>query len=111
MDECLICKKHYTQGGKCMADKKNCLLFENEPRGKVIREDFKVNLLKSKNAETPIFKSGSRITIVDNGRDIEMKVIRINWINLNTGMCSISADYHESDMPQCKKKKMFKIVK
>lgn len=35
--ECLTCKKHYTQGGKCSLEHDNCLLYENEPRGKMIR--------------------------------------------------------------------------
>lgn len=54
MDECLICKRHYTQGGKCLASKKNCLLFEEEPRGKMIRGTFRVEM--NMNAETVIIK-------------------------------------------------------
>ena len=112
MDECLICKKHYTQGGKCMSDKKNCLLFEEEPRGKMIRGDFIINILDNENAETPILKYNARIVVNDSGRNIEMTVIKINWINLETGMCGMSADYHESEMPKCEiKKKILKIIK
>lgn len=112
MDDCLICKKHYSQGGKCCCNKKNCLLFKEEPKGKMIRGDFIINILNSNNAESPILKYDSKIIINDSGRDIEMTVIKINWINLRTGMCSISADYHESEMPKCEvKKKILKIVK
>ena len=112
MDNCLICKKHYSQGGKCSCNKKNCLLFDEEPRGKMIRGDFLINILQSSCAETPILKYDSKIVIDDDGRSIEMTVIKINWINLQTGMCNISADYHESEMQKCEiKKKIFKIVK
>lgn len=45
MDDCLICKKHYSQGGKCCCNKKNCLLFKEEPKGKMIRGDFIINIL------------------------------------------------------------------
>lgn len=112
MDDCLICKKHYTQGGKCCCDKKNCLLFEEEPRGKMIRGEFQIDIFDSENAETPLLKYGSKISVDDNGTRIEMNVIKIKWINLQTGKCGISADYHEKDMPKCeKRKKIFKIVK
>lgn len=111
MDECLICKKHYSQGGKCCCRKKNCLLFEEEPRGKVIRAEFIINIFDSGNVETPILKYNSKIVIDDNGRNIEMTAIKINWINVNTGMCSIFADYHESEIPRCEVKKIFKLIK
>lgn len=112
MDECLICKKHYTQGGKCCCDKKNCILFEEEPRGKMIRGEFQINIFDSKYAKTPILKYGSKISVDDNGIYIDMTVIKVNWINLRTGKCGISADYHEKEMPRCeKKKKIFKVVK
>lgn len=112
MADCELCKKHYSQGGKCSCNKKNCLFFDEEPRGKMIRGDFVINIFDSENAETPILKYNSKIVVNDSGRDIEMTVIKINWINLHTGRCSISADYHESEMPKCEiKKKIFKIVK
>lgn len=112
MDECLICKKHYTQGGKCCCDKKNCLLFEEEPKGKMIRGEFQIDIFDSEYAETPIIRNGSKITIDDKGNYIEMTVMEIDWINLKTGRCCIAADYHENEMPRCeKKKKIFKVVK
>lgn len=112
MDECLICKKHYSQGGKCIENKKNCLLFDEEPKGKMVRGNFTINIFNNGNAETPILKYDSKIVINDGGKNIEMTVIKINWINLSTGMCNISADYHENEMPKCEiKKKKFKIIK
>lgn len=111
MDDCLICKKHYTQNGKCSCNKKNCLLFEEEPRGRMVRGDFKFSIF-GEEKETPILKYNSKIMIEEHGKSIELTVIKINWINLNTGICSVSADYHESEMPKCeKRKKIFQIIK
>ncbi len=42
--ECLICKRHYTQGGTCCANKKNCLLFEKEEKGKMIHGTFCIEI-------------------------------------------------------------------
>lgn len=112
MSECLICKNHYTQGGKCHLERKNCLLFEEEPRGKMLRGKFQIDIFESEYAETPILKYGSKIRVDDNGICVDMTVIKVNWINLRTGKCRISADYHEKEMPRCeKKKKIFKVVK
>lgn len=35
--ECLTCKKHYSQGGDCWEHKRNCLYYDKEPRGKMMR--------------------------------------------------------------------------
>lgn len=111
MSECLICKNHYMQGGKCHLERKNCLLFEEEPRGKMLRGEFRINIFRE-DYQTLILKYNSKIMAEEKGKIIELTVIKINWINMNTGICSISADYHEKDMPRCeKKKKIFKVVK
>lgn len=55
---CDTCKKSYSQGGRCMENKKNCLHYEEEPRGKMIRTTLSFRLDSS--AETPIIRYGSR---------------------------------------------------
>ncbi len=49
-------------------------------------------------AETPVIKPGSIINIEENEKVIELKVIRINWINLDTMTCNIEAFYHEKEV-------------
>lgn len=110
MDECLICKKHYTQGGTCCANKKNCLLFEEEPGGKMIRGTFCIEM--DMNAVTAVIKPHSSVSLTDkNGRNFKALVVKINWVNMRNFIMSIDADYHEIDMPLCeKKKKLFKLL-
>lgn len=106
--DCRTCKKHYSQVGRCMGNKENCLFYENEPRGKMIRTtlSFEMNNM----AETPIIKYNSKVIFEDNGKDIEMTIIKINWINLKTMICNVDVEYHENEMPHFEKVKMFKIV-
>ena len=107
--ECLTCKKHFSQGGNCMENKHNCLMYDEEPRGRILRTNimFKID----NNAETPIIKYGSKVKFIDNGKEIEMTIININWVNLETMICSVEADYYELEKPYCEKKKIFKIIK
>lgn len=107
--DCDTCKKHYSQGGRCMENKKNCLYYEEEPRGKMIRTTLSFCLDSS--AETPIIKYGSKVIFDDNGKSVEMTIIKINWINLETMICNIDAEYHEMEKPRFEKRKNFKIVK
>jgi hypothetical protein len=106
--ECLICKKHYSQGGRCMANKSNCLLFEEESRGKVIRTSLKFEIIQ--NAEIPLIKPHNKIIFSDNGKKIECEIIKINWINMENYIVSVEVDYHENEMPSCEKRKLFKLV-
>lgn len=107
--ECLTCKKHISQGGKCYSNKKNCLLYENEPRGKMIRTNITFEL--GENYETKLIKFGEPILFEENGKTIEMVCIKINWINLEKMTCNIAAEYHENETPKFEMKKKFKIVK
>lgn len=107
-DECLICKKHHTQSGKCWGNKENCLFYEEEQRGKMIRTNFSFNI--DILTDTPIIKSNSKIIIDDSGKDVEMVIIKINSVNLDTRICNVTAEYHESEKPIFERKKMFKIV-
>ena len=108
--ECFTCKKHISQFGNCMEGKKNCLLYDEEPRGKMIRTTITFNMDCS--VETPIIKYGAKVIFVDdNGKEVEMIIIKINWINLDRMTCNVDVNYHENEMPIFEKKKRFKIVK
>lgn len=108
-DECLRCKKHYTQGGTCQLSKNNCLMFEEEPRGKMIRTNvrFRVDIT----GETPVIKRDAKINFVDTkGKAVEMTVIKINSLDLNERLCSVTVDYHENETPLFERKKYFKLL-
>lgn len=106
---CNTCKKHYTQSGKCTENKKNCLFYEEEPRGKMIRTTLSFEM--DNRAETPIIKYNSKVIFEEDGKDIEMAIIKINWINLKTMICNVDVEYHENEKPHFEKIKMFTIVK
>ena len=38
--KCLTCKKHWSQGGRCSENVRNCLHYEEEPRGKMVRTEL-----------------------------------------------------------------------
>lgn len=107
-EECLTCKKHYSQGGKCWENKRNCLFYEVEPRGKMVRTNITFGIDVS--AETPVLKYNSHIAFEEDGETIEMVCIKINWVNLKTRRCNIDAEYHENEKPRFEKRKMFKII-
>ena len=91
-----------------MENKNNCLFYLEEPRGKMLRSNFSFIILED--AETPVIKPGSIINIEENGKVIELKVIRINWINLNTMTCNIEAFYHEKEAPISVRRKNFRVI-
>lgn len=107
--DCTTCKKHYTQGGNCREQKQSCLFYDEEEKGKMIQTTFSFKM--DSLAETPIITQGSKVMIQDNSCNIEITIIRINWINLKTMMCNVDAYYHENEKPHCEKIKSFKIVK
>ena len=91
-----------------MENKNNCLFYLEEPRGKMLRSNFSFIILED--VETPVIKPGSIINIEENGKVIELKVIRINWINLNTMTCNIEAFYHEKEAPISVRRKNFRVI-
>ena len=111
-DECLICKKHYTQGGDCYLEKRNCIMYENEPRGKMVRTNITLDLGFCPIPQiTPRFEFGETICLTDDLGDWEVKCIKINWIDLSTREFNITAEYHENDRPNReKKKRVFWVV-
>jgi hypothetical protein len=108
-NECLICKKHYSQSGKCSSDRKNCLLFEEEPRGKMIRTELTFSI--DAEPETPLIKYNSKVAFEDKGKAVEMTIIKINWLDLSRRICNVTAEYHEKEMPYFERKAMFKLVR
>lgn len=108
-EECLKCKKHYSQGGKCSLNKKNCLSYDEEPRGKMIRTDFSF-YLNDKEVKTPIIKYNSKVLFDDNGKEIEMVIIKIISLDINKRICSITAEYHENEKPYFERRKLFKVM-
>lgn len=107
-NECLICKKHFSQSGTCTYKKINCLLFEEEPRGKKLRGTFKFRI--DAQAETKIIKPHEWTEFDDNGKEFDAEIIRINYIDMASGIISVEADYYESEMPRSEKRKRFKVM-
>lgn len=111
MEECVTCKKHYTQGGDCYEyRRKNCLLYEYEPKGKMISTKIKFPIDSTLDFETPIIKSGEKIVLEDKGNAVEALVNRVVLINLDERCCLIEISYHENEMPSFEMKKLFRIV-
>ena len=110
MDECLICKKYFTQEGKCYGGHRNCLMFEEEEKGKMLRTTFQFEIVND--AKTPIIKRGNYITVAEkSGRSYVIRISNINWVNMDTFIIRVDADYHEKDMPRKELIKQFRIVK
>lgn len=65
--DCSRCQHHYSQNGKCMENKNNCLFYLEEPRGKMLRSNFSFTILED--AETPVIKPGSIINIEERRLD------------------------------------------
>lgn len=55
--DCSECQHHYSQNGKCIENKNNCLYYLEEPRGKMLRTNFSFTILAD--AETPVIKPGA----------------------------------------------------
>ena len=60
--DCSECQHHYSQNGKCIENKNNCLYYLEEPRGKMLRTNFSFTILAD--AETPVIKPGAMINTV-----------------------------------------------
>ena len=106
--ECLTCKKHFSQGGRCFENVRNCLHYDEEPRGKMVRTELTFRI--DADVETPVIKFGEKILVSDGSKAVEMTVIKINWIKLRDMLCNVSADYHENEMPRFEKTKKFNVV-
>lgn len=108
-DECLICKKHFTQEGRCMDNRRNCLAFEEEPRGKKIQKKIEINIIQS----ATMVKYGERIELTNNGFDAFVEVIKIDYVDLDAYTLGLTVSMFEKDEPflfQEDKSSRFKVI-
>lgn len=82
--KCLTCKKHWSQGGRCSENVRNCLHYEEEPRGKMVRTELSFRM--DAEAETPVVRFGEKILVSDGSKAVEMTVARST--GLIFGICS-----------------------
>lgn len=108
--ECYLCKKHFSQGGKCTEIRQNCLLYENEPRGKMVHTKIKVKIDSLYGFATPVLKTGEKIILEDKTNDVEAMVNNIEKIDLNERFCVLNISYHEMEAPSFDRKKLFRII-
>lgn len=91
MDECLICKKHFSQGGKCNGNRRNCLAFEEEPRGKMIYTTLDIEFCP----EMPVWvKYNEKVILAD---DREFTILDIIAVNFAENFVRVRGCYHESE--------------
>lgn len=108
--ECELCKKSYTQGGRCMDNKRNCLMFEEEPRGKMKRA--KILLPFDFDGVYGTVKCFNEVTLIADGCEFQATVIKITEVNIDKAEIYMEIDYHEKDWePKSERVKKFKIVK
>lgn len=107
--ECLTCKKHYSQGGDCWEHKRNCLYYEKEPRGKMMRTTFSFEM--KSDAENTLIKQGEKLIIDDRYKEIEITIIKINWVDMENMVCNVTGKYHENEEPMYERKKKFRVVR
>lgn len=101
MNDCLICKKHHTQHGDCWLNIKNCLLFDEEPRGEILYKDF---CIEFNPFDTSVIKEDNFVE-TENGKEI--KVIRIKEVDLSRRLIHIEGGYYESEFaPEIKRGKL-----
>ena len=110
--DCSECQHHYSRNGKCIENKNsneaevsNCI-----NNGNVFGGEEAAGITILADAETPVIKPGAIINIEENGRTIGLKVIRINWINLDTMTCNIEAFYHDKEAPIFVRRKNFRVI-
>lgn len=107
--ECEYCKRYLFQGGKCFAHKRNCILFEREPRGRVKRTTIIIPFDFDHVYET--IKTRSNITITEGSKEVEVMVVKILEIDINEGKIRMEVDYHEKDWtPKSERLKKFKVL-
>lgn len=107
--ECLTCKKHYSQGGDCWEHKRNCLYYDKEPRGKMMRTTFSFEMISD--AENTLIKQGEKLIINYSGKEIEITIIKINWVEMENMVCNVTGMYHENEEPMHEKIKKFRVVR
>lgn len=108
-NECLICKHHFTQSGKCNEEKRNCLQFENEVRGEIVYKTviFEIPYPYSKKIEI-----GKKYKFIGDSQEFEAEVISISYIDFTKQTMRIKIAYHANDwISKEDRKKYFSIIK
>lgn len=107
--ECEYCKKYVMQGGRCYERKRNCILFDPEPRGKMIRRTVKITFdLDGSYGKVECHKP---VTLVEGAREFEAMVIKIKSVDVDSKEITAEIDYHENDWtPKNERRKRFKIM-
>lgn len=91
MGECLICKKHFSQGGKCKGNLRYCRGFEEEPRGKMIYTTLNIEFFP----EMPVFmKRNEKVILSDNREFTILDIIAVNFVE---NFVRVRGCYHESE--------------
>lgn len=107
--ECEYCKKYLYQSGKCFERKRNCIMFEREPRGRVKRA--KVIVPFDFDHLYGTVKVFSKVSMVDGVREFEATVIRISEVDIDNAEIHMEIDYHENDwIPKSERLKKFKVI-
>lgn len=103
-NECLRCIHHITQGGRCFSERRNCLMFKEEPRGKVVTKDFKVYFSRN---SADIIKIGEYVVFEN---DMEVKVKKIKEVNPKEMYAILSISYHKNDETPELRRNSFKLI-
>lgn len=90
-------------------NKRNCLLFEEEPRGKKVRTKLAFHI--DPDVETHLIKPFSAIRLEEGEKTEEITVIEILYIDLEKWIIAIEGEFYQNEMPVFQKKRMFRIVK
>lgn len=103
-NECLRCIHHLTQGGHCFSERRNCLMFKEEPRGKVVKKDFKVYFSRN---SADIIKLGEYVVFEN---DMKVKVEKIKEVNPKEMYVIMNVSYHEKYETPELRRSCFKLI-
>lgn len=119
-NECLRCKKHYTQKGNCSLWKNNCLLFEEEPKGIRTLQDFLLEFaiylhLSLHGSENKMIKEDEIIEVKNkkNGFETNIKIQKIIYVDLQKNVICLRGWVFECDLDflfESNRKNKFKVI-
>ena len=62
-------------------------------------------------AENTLVKQGEKQNKDDPGKEIEITIIKINWVDMGNMVCNVTGKYHENEEPMHEKIKKFRVVR
>jgi hypothetical protein len=62
-------------------------------------------------AENTLIKQGEKLIIDNPGKEIEITIIQINWVDMENMVCNVTGNYHENEEPMHEKIKKFRVVR